>query len=181
MESQELQVVQKRAAQISLAISLIVIFSGLLVLFGWIDHIPFLISIHPLWTSMKVNTAVCFVLSGISLAILSYRADSGYVKFLVISCITAIVLISAISLYENMTNTNLGIDQLIVQDTTALNHISAPGRMAVLTAINFIFICINFLILNFSNKNAPGNMNSSSVYIFSIFVISTSLMSIFKI
>ena len=52
-------------------IAIIIIGSGVLI--GWVFDIPFLKSIHPDFVSMKANTALSFMLMGISLFLLQRR------------------------------------------------------------------------------------------------------------
>jgi hypothetical protein len=44
---------------------------GSLVLVGWALDLPFIVRLHPTWPSMKPNTALSLILSGMSLALLA--------------------------------------------------------------------------------------------------------------
>jgi hypothetical protein len=41
--------------------------AGISVMLGWLFNIHLLTSISPAWVSMKISTAICFFLSGVSL------------------------------------------------------------------------------------------------------------------
>jgi hypothetical protein len=53
--------------KIAKALSLVVIIAGIMVIIGWIFDIAILKSIFPHWVSMKFDTAIAFILSGITL------------------------------------------------------------------------------------------------------------------
>ncbi|OGV41010.1 MAG: hypothetical protein A2X48_11615 [Lentisphaerae bacterium GWF2_49_21] len=63
---------RKMVKLISLAVSL----GGVLVMIGWISDIEFLKSLSPSWISMKFDTAVAFLMSGITLYYI-VRAQEG--------------------------------------------------------------------------------------------------------
>ena len=48
-------------------LSLVVIIASIMVIIGWIFDISILKSISPTWVSMKFDTAITFLLSGITL------------------------------------------------------------------------------------------------------------------
>lgn len=124
-----------------IAISIILIGAGFAVLSGWILNISTLKSILPNFVSMKANTAIAFVLLGIALL---FQKN----KYQTISLITAflVALIGCLTIIQYVFGTNLGIDQLLFSDMGAILT-SNPGRMAIVTAINFSFLGIGFILL----------------------------------
>src|ERR1700761_8771302 len=61
----------------SRVISAVVIAVGLVVLYGWLAHIPALLSVLPGLVSMKANTAISIVCCGASLLISTWNWKSG--------------------------------------------------------------------------------------------------------
>lgn len=115
------------------AAAILVIATGALALVGWAYDLPVLTSILPGLSSMKANTAVAFLLCGLSLWLsegspLQRRAGA--------LCATVVAGISLATLTEYLTGWDLGIDELLVRD-----HIthwpSVPGRMGSNTATCF--------------------------------------------
>jgi hypothetical protein len=59
----------------SYAVSVTATFAGILTLLGWIFGVARLTSVLPDWTPMQPNTAVCFVLAGVSLWLIRGRVN----------------------------------------------------------------------------------------------------------
>ncbi len=107
-------------------IGIVAIALGSIVLLGWIFDIRLLKSILPGGTSMKANTAICFILAGV--ALLTVRAGRARIATV---CAGAIALIGAATLLEYLLGRGIGIDQLLFQDPEG----TYPGRMAPATAM----------------------------------------------
>ena len=127
--------VEKRFNIIAKILSLAVLTIGLVVIIGWIFDITILKSIFPSMVSMKANTAICFILIGLTL--ISYYFGNPQKRVYQIigkSFSIIVILISALTLYEYFSGNNIGIDQLFFKDPNAL-----------LTSSIFIFISIVLL------------------------------------
>ena len=109
---------------------------GVLVLLGWAFDISILKSMHPGSVSMKANTAVCFVLSGIALL---GRQPSRGERWGQLSnvCAGLVGLIGVLTASEYLCGWNLGIDELLVRDVARAVGTGSPGRMAPIAAFNF--------------------------------------------
>jgi PAS domain S-box-containing protein len=127
--------------QISRLLGLVILCLGVSVMLGWIFNIPLLKSIHPTFATMKFNTALLFTLSG--LAVYTLPADNRYKKLIPYS----IALIAGLTLLQYLFGWNLGIDELFVAETLSPN--AAPGRMSVITAIDFMLISVSLISINF--------------------------------
>ncbi|MEH2181903.1 PAS domain S-box protein [Nostoc sp.] len=156
--------------------SAIAIFVGSLVLVGWCFGIE--VFKHGFLGSpaMKVNTALCFVLCGVSLWLFlaeqgSRGAGENNSKFkiqvalsahqgcdsklfthfptLLISqvCAIAVTTIAALTLCQYLFGWNLGIDELVFRDLRTSIATLHPGRMGVNTALNFILVSVALQIL----------------------------------
>lgn len=134
--------------------SVLVILLGCIVILGWIFNIPLLKSILPFWVTMKVNTAICFILSGYALQQLSQstRQSARYAQIA-----AAIVLsIGLLTLVQYGFGLNLGIDQLLFQEPVTAVATSAPGRMAINTALNFLLLSSALILLSKPRSFQPG-------------------------
>ncbi|MEB3831081.1 PAS domain S-box protein [Phormidium sp. CCY1219] len=114
------------------------------VLLGWIFEIEWLKSLLPGVVTMKGNTALGLLLGGISLWLSGRDAPQGrrgksFQRFNY-SAIAAIVLLGVLTSIEYGFGVNLGIDELLFEDSPHAVDALAEGRMAPNTAINFIGI-----------------------------------------
>lgn len=132
--------------------SIVIAFSGALVLVGWIFDIPLLKSVHPSLVAMKVNTAFNFLFIGISLFLLqtnqTLEPPTGLRCRIAQLCACIIGLIGFFTLIQYVFSVNLGIDQLLFKESVGAVGTSHPGRMAPNTAVNFILIGLSMLLLD---------------------------------
>ncbi len=118
---------------------------GALVLYGWLFDQAALKSVLPGLTVMKVNTALGFILCGISL-LASARAQRLLLLLVAEGCAFMAWLIGLLTLGEYQSGLDFGIDQLVIRETTTLPG-DIPGRMAVGTAISFSSLGAALLLL----------------------------------
>jgi len=127
---------------------------GLLGLAGWMFGIPVLKSVIPGQVVIKPNTAVCLVWIGLSLWLMRNVDDrpvTGARKLggQVLAGLTAAV--GLLSLIEHVVGWDLGIDQLLFQETAADAIGSVrPGLMAPITALDFLLLGLALLGLDWS-------------------------------
>ena len=115
---------------------------GILVLVGWALDIPLLKSLFPGLATMKFNTALLFLLSGISLVTGSSRQRIAQFSAAVV------IILAALTLAEYLLGLDLGIDEWVVRDiATARANGAFPGRMSVMTAINFVLVGGSLLMM----------------------------------
>jgi hypothetical protein len=81
---------RKKTAKV---LSLVVILAGFMVIIGWIFDIRILKSISPAWVSMKFDTAIAFVLSGITLYFIVRAIEGEFDKAQVALSITSLIII----------------------------------------------------------------------------------------
>jgi PAS domain S-box-containing protein len=111
---------------------------GALGLAGWMFDVTVFKSVAPSLTTMKFNTALCLLLASAALA---WR-DRRMLRW---TCAVIIGLVAALSLAEYLTGANLHLDQFFVRDPGDLQ--TMPGRMAVSTALCFLFTGISLLLI----------------------------------
>ncbi len=132
-----------------------VIAIGCTVILGWIFDLQLLKSILPGLVTMKANTAVCFILGGLSLFVqqrshseLTTRKHQKNYNFLSGSSSFLLILISLLTLVQYSFNLDLGIDQLLFKEGYTLTSLSTPGRMAPNTAGAFLLLGTAQLLLS---------------------------------
>jgi len=112
------------------AAAIIAMSVGTLVLVGWAFDADVLKSLHPAFASMKPNTAIALLISGVALWV--RRHDSTPIG--VVGRVSAVIvlLIAVATLVEYAGGLDLHIDQLVFTDDASHR---APGRMALATAV----------------------------------------------
>jgi hypothetical protein len=114
---------------------------GLAVLIGWYTHSVSLDPVHPFLASMPVNTALSFLLCGLSLvALVTGRVHLVTIGSLLVSAI------GLLTLCEYMLGVDLGLDQLVRRAPSTINTLY-PGRMAPQTALCFLLTGITLPII----------------------------------
>ncbi len=140
--------------------SIISILVGCLVLIGWQFDIGILkAGLSPNLTTMKVNTALCFLLSGVSLWLQQGKRIKRRIAQV---CALAVVLIGLLTVSQYLFGWNLGIDQLLSRDLPDVKIIS-PGRMGLNTAVNFLLIGSALLLLGQRNHRSYWYLQSLTV------------------
>ena len=120
--------------------SLIVSFIGSLVLIGWAFDIRVLKSVGSELITMKANTALCFLMTGIALSLASSTSRLRRQIIYVLCALTAAV--SCGTLMEYLLGVNIGIDEILFSDLGGQAGRFPPGRLAPITAVNFMFIAL---------------------------------------
>ena len=115
---------------------------GIAVLAGWALDVEMLKSAIPGHASMKANSALAFVLAGISERALCSERTGPRVRR---AAKVAGVLVAAIGLataFEYVSGLDLGIDQLLFREAPRAIQTSHPGRMAPGSALAFLLLGI---------------------------------------
>jgi signal transduction histidine kinase/CheY-like chemotaxis protein len=108
---------------------------ALSVLAGWHFDIAMLKTILPGLNSMKVNTAVALLLSGLSILTILHAAKWPGLRWVGLACATVVGLIGSLSAFEILTGTTIGIDELLYADTASYGTSVVPGQMSIITAL----------------------------------------------
>jgi PAS domain S-box-containing protein len=126
---------------------MIVIVVGFLVLVGWLLDISVLKSILPGLATMKANTALAFMLGGLSLWLAHPRTENQRIELIAKGCAAFTVLLGLLTLVEYVSGWDLGIDQLLFKDTLTPENLY-PGRMSPVTALNFCLLGFSLCLLD---------------------------------
>jgi signal transduction histidine kinase/CheY-like chemotaxis protein len=142
------------ALRIAQTMATLTILLGLVVLLGWMLQIEALKTVLPGFVSMKVNTALCFVLSGAALLLgyltrpASWKKSGSFVLGLIVA------LIGAITLLEYVSGLSLGLDECFSRDTPPSMFTTHPGRMSPYTAVAFVLFGFALLKMSRGRRGA---------------------------
>ncbi len=135
------------SVRLSMACGGIAAFTGVLVLVGWQFDIPALKNLVPGVVSMKVNTALAFVLAGLALTLGAPSASASHEPRWPVALprtapwLAALaLLIGGLTLGEYTFGWQLGIDELLFADDANAIATVMPGRMAPATALCFVLL-----------------------------------------
>ena len=112
---------------------------------GWLAGIRALTSVIPDYATIKVNTALCVVLAGLSLWLLRHpsvqpvRFHPNHGRMGQI-CALLVGFVGLLTIVEYCLRLNLGIDEALLRDTWTDVRISPPGRMSIATAFEFFVL-----------------------------------------
>lgn len=122
-------------------VALAVLLLGVTVLSGWVFGVPALTTVLPGLASMKTNTAVCFILSGVALA--SMPQAGLHARWGAVACALGVSAIGGITMLEHLLGVDAAIDDLLI------SHRGTPqgGRMALATSAAFVATGVALLML----------------------------------
>ena len=128
---------------IPLICALLAIALGLLTLIGWISGVPLLASVRANYIPMAPSTAFCFTLIGVGLIAYLLKAALRWIPRVVASVVLAVACAKLVEIFGDL---NFGIDPWFVRNPGLFGAVPT-GRMAPMTAINFLFIGTGLLAL----------------------------------
>lgn len=126
-------------------IGALLIITSIAVLIGWRYNISLLMSVMPSWISMKINTAICFFLYGNALLLYYIKNRTDMIRMVIALLSVSIILVSSITLFQYLTGASMRIDQFIMRDRPPSIDSLYPGRMALITSIDFILVGLTLL------------------------------------
>lgn len=130
------------------SVSLFIIALALTVIAVWIFDVVMLKSIIPGFVTMKINTAIGFLFSGIIFMCLTLGKWNNVCRFMAFF----ILAFGVVTFSQNLFGYNLGIDQLLITDYDAINKgLPYPGRSSPTTA--FCFSLYGFALLGIASQN----------------------------
>jgi signal transduction histidine kinase len=138
---------------VSKGASIAAVVVGIAVLLGWLFNLTVLKAISTSMVSMKTNTALAFILAGLSLWL--FRADRLWHRRLGSFAAVVTIGLGALTLVEYLAGIHFGIDELLIgdQQTQASEY---PGRMAPASALLFIATGAALLLLEIDSS--PGRI-----------------------
>lgn len=143
---------------------------GLSVCVGWYSGMESLIQIHPRFVPMQFNTALGFILLGLS--IFSFNFE----KYFLARWFSLLVFTLAfLTLIQYIFQINIGIDELFMRHYITVAT-SNPGRMAPNTALCFLLSSISIFCLTYF---PPRLRNISTASILGAFVTGFGMVALF--
>ncbi len=115
------------------------------VITGWFFNVEILKSVIPGAVSMKFNTAIAMILSGIAILLYSNSRSNTFAKIASATVFT----IGILTLSQYAFNTNLGIDQLFFKEASSTASAIFPGRMALAASLIFSIIGLALLLIQY--------------------------------
>lgn len=126
---------QDRTIKLIKLICFFVSFLGVAVIIGWIFNIPVLATIIPKYASMKMNTAVLFIITAFEV----YRLSLNKWSFLNKIFCLLLFLAGLVTFLSYFSEGFLNIDEILIKDYLYQPSVdSSPGKMAKGTAISFM-------------------------------------------
>lgn len=125
---------------------------GIIALLGWVLDFQLLASIYSNYIPMAPNTAVAFVVLGITLFVLTRWPVNRISRWFAKATVIFVLLFGLLTLVQYLTDINLGIDQLLFVTTKTLGKIPV-GYMSPITAGSFLLSGSSLLI----NMSSPAN------------------------
>lgn len=135
-----------------------------LAIVGWAFSIPALTTFFSSATSMKANSALCFMLLA---GTLHLAASKTHLRVQAVLA-TIALLIGALTLFEYIAGQPLGIDQLLFRDPVPSAH---PGRMSPIAAVNFVLLGMALIPLQRLRSAALREILGLAVGMISMFTL----------
>jgi hypothetical protein len=144
------------------ATAILAIATGGATLVGWSTGIDALVRIAPGFAPMKPNTAVCFILCGLSLLLRlpprGQKAPPGSLRShptahrAAIACALAAGLVGLVTLCEYLLSWDSGLARLLFADAVRMDGLPFPGRMTHVAALNFTLLGASLTFLDFEPR-----------------------------
>lgn len=171
MTGSERTLLSRLFEHVSQGASAVAIAVGTLVLFGWAFDLAPLKSAFSGLVAMKANTALAFILAGVSL----WTAGTQRRLFRIVSrfCGGSVLLLGLLVLAEYLSGADFGVDQLLIRDITNLPG-DIPGRMAFSTAVCFVALGAALMLLSWEKG---GDVAVHSLAMVPLLVAGAALVS----
>lgn len=141
-----------KGSRLPLMLGFITALTGAVVIVGWVFDIPALKSISPDFVTMKFNTALSFLLLGVSISLLCKEPGKmlpkNYRIYLGQALAAVVALIGIVTLAEYIFGIYLRIDQIFFKEPLGAVGTYSPGRMSPATALNFLILGVALFFID---------------------------------
>lgn len=144
----------RRLETLAALASIAAILVAALVLLGWVLGIASFQSTLPGGPVMFPISAVCAILSGISLLLLWAPPVSSWRRHTAQALAGLLVLLSLLALFEHLAGWDFGIDRLLFDDALSTLPLPNPGRPAVQTSLAYLLL--GAALLTFDHEPRRG-------------------------
>ena len=164
----ERNVAGSRFRALALLCASLTVLAALLTFIGWISGLPLLASVRARYIPMAPSTALCFSLLGIGLLLALQRHRLRWIPRL----LAAVVFMIAIAkLVEFLSGLRFGIDAWFVRNPEMFGAVPT-GRMAPMTALNFVFSSLGLLALTGRNlRSWAGPLGALATIISAVILV----------
>ncbi|MEO6970803.1 MAG: hypothetical protein ABI217_07900 [Chthoniobacterales bacterium] len=132
-----------RFRTVALLCASLTVLAALLTFIGWISGLSLLASVRARYIPMAPSTALCFSLLGLGLVLQLQRLNLRWIS----RVLMAVVLVIAFAkVVEFLSGLRFGIDAWFVRNPEMFGAVPT-GRMAPMTALNFVFSALGLLAL----------------------------------
>lgn len=145
----------------------LLLIGGSLVLTAWVVDLQVIKSLSPQWTTMKVNTALSFVLSGVALWHLGASLAGSTARLAGLAAAISVLVIGLLTGVQFAFDIQLGIDELLLRQPATAADYMPDGRMSPATAAAFVLLGTAFLC------QAPGNSGGNRMSLLLALVVGT--------
>lgn len=160
---------------ISLFIPLLLIITGLTVMYGWLSSKVIFMFVIDNLPSMKFNTALCFFLLGTALTLLNQKNKKAVVPTV------TVFIISSLTAVQYTFGFDIGIDNFFITDTFSQTASTKfPGRMSPVTDLCFIISSI-LILLKLKNLTEASFLFSALLMALAIFSCTGLISNLFLI
>ena len=157
-----------RCRAYSIGLSLVAFGIGAAGLLGWVIDNEVLKRIYHSLVTMKANTAVCLMLSAVSLHLIQDRKTSTN-KRVVSRVLAAIIgIVGLVTLGEHLFGWNTGLDQLLFHESRTEAGLSFPGRMGVAASLNFSLLGIALSLVDVRSRRLFRLANIAVLFVIAI-------------
>jgi hypothetical protein len=144
----------ERKRKIAKGIAVLVGIVGMMVIIGWIFDVGVLKSLSPSWISMKFNTAIAFVLSGLMLYLIvqNREGESDAAQVILPIASLVILLLMGTLFFSDLFGVHTGAEELFIQDVSSASTMVTPGGPSLMTMFSFVWIAIAAVSTTFNPK-----------------------------
>ena len=144
--------ITKPSSPVNRVASFITILIGCIVLAGWLFNISSLTSLLPGYGVMRMDTAFCFILSGLSLYLRHDGEPGSKVRnYTAMVCSLVVLAIGALSLSSYIFGWHFDLHGFFQNITHAGISGKSPGKMSLIVSLNFTLLGVIFLLLGKRN------------------------------
>lgn len=135
--------------KIAKVLSLVVMAAGICIILGWIFDIRIFKSIRPTWTAMEFDTAIAFVLSGITLYFIVRAIEGKFDTAQIVLSITSlvIILLMGILFSSAVLQVHTGLEDLFVKEPPGTAKSIVYVKPSIPMMFNFILIGIAGIVV----------------------------------
>jgi PAS domain S-box-containing protein len=149
---------------------------------GWIFDLTLLKSIGQEWEPMQLITAICFIISALSLIIIRLDFQSIFIRAFEILFASLICFISLISLYSYLYLFRTFHESPVTNIAFFSQFLSPDRRMAFLTSCSFFLIGIVLILLPGKKDKSAGlaHLLIIPVFLISYFTLISYLLGVYN-